>query len=237
MDNRSDRSDRSDISEELDGRKNKRLERNRESARRSRKKKNMYMQYLEEKVTKLQEEARSLRTSPSGAAAPAIDTNTAKMYQKLRCQLNEPETEIQSSLNALDKRFGTKGQERHQAIDYFFSQVVSLLLPTYAKSMLWSSYHGEGIPIDNVTAEQQAALMELRPALASEYLKFSECVQELESVRDELKSLSKDLDSTVQELRKILTPHQVARFLLWLEDNKHGPSARELCKEEPYSSV
>mmetsp|Transcript_451 Transcript_451/g.549 ORF Transcript_451/g.549 Transcript_451/m.549 type:complete len:233 (+) Transcript_451:30-728(+) len=228
--------DRSDNSEDLDDRKAKRLERNRESARRSRKKKNMYMQYLEEKVSKLQDEAKNLRSSLSETAAPSIYTNTVKMFQQLRCQLHGPESDVQASLNALDKRFGTTGQERLDAIDYFFSQVVSLLLPTYAKSMLWSSYHNQDISIENLTAEQEAALMELRPALASEYLKFSECVQELESVRDELKCLSKDLDSTLQELRKVLTPHQVARFLLWLEDNKHSPSARELCKEEPYSS-
>lgn len=223
--------DFSDNSEELSDRKAKRLERNRDSARRSRKKKNMYMQYLEEKVSKLQDEAKRLRSS-SQCSTPALYTNTANKFQQLRCQLEEPEAEVQASLNALDKRFGTTGQDRFGAIDYFFSQVVSLLLPTYAKSILWASFHSQEVSIENMTAEQQAALIELRPALASEYLKFSECVQELEIVRDELKGLSKDLDSTMQELRRILTPHQVARFLLWLEDNKHSPSTQDLCKEE-----
>jgi hypothetical protein len=229
--------DRSESSEDQDDRKAKRLERNRESARRSRKKKNMYMQYLEEKVAKLQDESRSLRASLAEDAVPTIYTTTASMFQHLRAQLKGPQDEVQASLNALDRRFGTTGQERLDAIDYFFSQVVSLLLPTFAKSMLWSCYHNQEFMFENLTAEQEEALLELRPALASEYLKFSECVQELDSVRDELKCLSKDLDSTVQELRKILTPHQVAKFLLWLHDNKHSPSSQDLVKEQPYSSV
>lgn len=52
------------------------------------------------------------------------------------------ETEINMLIDSLRLRLGATGKERINAINYFFKQVIDLLMPVHMKYLLWVATEG-----------------------------------------------------------------------------------------------
>jgi len=61
-----------------------------------------------------------------------------QLFDKLAAAMEKnDETEINYILDVLKLRFGIGGKERAKILEYFFSQVIELLLPMHMKYIFW----------------------------------------------------------------------------------------------------
>jgi len=138
---------------------NVKLARNRESARNSRKRKKIYIDLLERKVDQLTKELDTTKKQ--------LDLNTdnlnkicfksklmntlingrMQLFERLEKMLNGKvdETEINLLIDSLRLRLGANGKERVEAINYFFKQIIEILIPVHMKYLLWVASEGKDL--------------------------------------------------------------------------------------------
>jgi len=222
-------------------RQKKRLARKAELARESRRRKKFYIQDLENKVkqlTRKNEEYQRMYTNVT-----AIETSKEKereaAQQRIRQRLSElvqkpdMDEDIRAELSHLVKQFVVNSRERQSGVEYHMERVQnSLVLGPQLKFALWGlsqlddfyeqpeglwkSVMGKHV---GVSPSQLEALKSKRPVIRKERKKFSEMEGNLKRLRtqisEQLTSINKELD----EIQKILTPLQLAKFHMWVENN------------------
>jgi hypothetical protein len=70
-----------------------------------------------------------------------------QLFEKLEKMLNagNDEQEISLLIDSLRLRLGATGKERISAINFFFKQVVELLIPVHMKYLLWAASEGKDL--------------------------------------------------------------------------------------------
>jgi hypothetical protein len=133
-----------------------RLARNRESARQSRRRKKQYLELLQEKVSQLTVEIDGLRRAHFARAAQRFreqrrgflefleaeaaraDTTPTDQAPRTQDTVHDRTDALRGKLeDALTGRYGTWTSERRAVSDYYFKQLNALLLPPYARFLLW----------------------------------------------------------------------------------------------------
>ncbi|CAD8127379.1 unnamed protein product [Paramecium sonneborni] len=217
------------------------LIRNRECARNSRKRKKIYLELLENRVNTLREELEKCKKIIKGHSScmQQIGSNPQlqnffvgrqQLFDKLESavQNNYDNNEINLLLDSMRFRVGGGGKERVNASNYFLQQILEISFPIHVKYLLWSSASNLIEPNwfqdlsreINITDSQMKSLKKSYKRIQSDKEKLEDIIKQLQTVKENLYQRTNSLENFIDEMRSILTPIQVAKFLLGLEKNK-----------------
>jgi len=140
------------------------LARNRESARNSRKRKKMYLELLEKKVTQLSEFLQESKKICKNSQNLLQDLNNQIEYVRPDCfpltrqkkemisnkqtlfnnlatclDSNASESNIDTIISSLKKKFGAASQDRMLILDYCFKQISDQILPIHMQYLLYAA--------------------------------------------------------------------------------------------------
>eukprot|EP01016_Furgasonia_blochmanni_P046416 TRINITY_DN6683_c0_g1_i6.p1 TRINITY_DN6683_c0_g1~~TRINITY_DN6683_c0_g1_i6.p1 ORF type:complete len:427 (+),score=73.81 TRINITY_DN6683_c0_g1_i6:30-1310(+) len=235
------RQKKNDISNGSSYEQTMKIRRNRESAKNSRRRKKLYIELLEKKVTALSEEIEE-NTRLLEADHKYLDDlysnnrvmNSTVVYktglinrlQKIASSTAGDE-EISALVESLSQRLGTTGQERISAINYFFKQLIEVLLPVHLKHLLWASSKGkinENPTEDkalwsrvfhelNLTPEQAIEMIIYKERLQKEQTALQGCIQQILERKSDLEQHLCSLQKIFDEVKQYLSPRQNAILL------------------------
>ncbi|KAM3132403.1 hypothetical protein pb186bvf_015503 [Paramecium bursaria] len=222
--------------------KEDKLAKNRESARNSRRRKKIYLELLENKVTKLSEQlevfkkvyernqdlAQHLQNKISQKREQ--DNNKAILFQNLQnaVQGNTSENNIDSIIDSLNKKFGSGSIERHQLIEHYSRQIYENCLSPHINYILTQAKQKQDIysQMDDdthilkklkLTDKQKSVLLKKQNKLIKHYDDLTRTLQSVDSVKIDMQNELTSFDTTLETLRKELKASQVAKFLLAIE--------------------
>jgi hypothetical protein len=74
-------------------------------------------------------------------------TGKQQLFERLEKMLNSgaEEQEIGLLIDSLRLRLGATGKERVNAINFFFKQIIELLIPVHMKYLLWAACEGKDL--------------------------------------------------------------------------------------------
>ncbi|GBG32439.1 Hypothetical Protein FCC1311_086642 [Hondaea fermentalgiana] len=216
------------------------------NAAKQQKKKKEKVNDLEERVNKLESENLQLRLQLKvGKETVQRDAQEKlEITQRLEEMLSRgaSDTELQAVLETYVKKFSDYGEVRTDSIRRHMEQLERLLLPTQVTKMCMWSLHQDDDFYDSTSEQNLNASgagsiwsMIMREIGASEEQK-----EKIKGHRNDARQMAKDLRFTLREcddlkrrmerknqalgeemkeLQKILTPAQLARFILWVNNN------------------
>ncbi|CAD8128080.1 unnamed protein product [Paramecium sonneborni] len=216
------------------------LIRNRECAKNSRKRKKIYLELLENRVNTLKEELDKCKKIIKGhnSYMQQIESNTQlqnyflcrqQLFEKLEfaVQNNSDKNEVNMLLDQMRLRIGG-GNEKIKASNYFLQQIMEMSFPDHVTYLLWAS----GLNLNetnwfidlsreiNISDLQMKSLKKSYQNIEQDREQLKEIIKQLQNVKENLDQKTNSLENFIDDLRKILTPIQVAKFLLGLEKNK-----------------
>jgi len=74
----------------------------------------------------------------------SLITGRMQLFEKLEKMVNSgcDENEINLLIDSLRLRLGATGKERVNALNFFFKQIVDILIPVHMKYLLWVACEG-----------------------------------------------------------------------------------------------
>lgn len=232
------------LTAEEEEKRKKRLARNRESARECRRRKKAKQVSLKQQIAQVEAENLQLRLKlQMESESLNYDGECAEITNRLESMINESASEatIMKELAELQERYSDYGRDRRSAINFHMVHLKKCLRPTHVtQSLLWllsvaaKKPTGSGSKNSKCTDLYSGLLASLQ--LSSEQVRKvddlanSEILPELNSASErsdamlgrlsELVSEKNDsLDSEMNELGKILSARQIAKFILWIDQN------------------
>ncbi|CAD8114690.1 unnamed protein product [Paramecium primaurelia] len=229
------------VSTNTDDSNQAKLIRNRECARNSRKRKKIYLELLENRVNTLKEELEKCKRIIKGhsncmqqiGSNPQLQNffvGRQQLFDKLESavQNNSDNNDINLLLDSMRFRVGGGGKERVNASNYFLQQIMEISFPIHVKYLLWASGSNLTEPTwltnlsqeINITDQQMKSLKKSYKRIQSDKEKLEDIIKKFQTVKENLYQKTNSLENFIDEMRSILTPTQVAKFLLGLEKNK-----------------
>eukprot|EP00916_Digyalum_oweni_P025659 GHVL01042247.1.p1 GENE.GHVL01042247.1~~GHVL01042247.1.p1 ORF type:complete len:389 (-),score=51.61 GHVL01042247.1:2232-3398(-) len=154
----------------------RRLARNRESAKKSRKRKKLYAELMEQKIAKLMEEIKRLKSCAGPAhKLDGLDADSEENRAELMNFMKQgaSDKELQILLEKLLVRVGANGAERRKAVDFHLSQLQDLFIPPVNR-LLYSLAEAKAGPFrDNYRSNISASLKEQPTASTNTSLPLS----------------------------------------------------------------
>ncbi|CAD8184014.1 unnamed protein product [Paramecium pentaurelia] len=224
--------------------KEDKLAKNRESARNSRKRKKIYLELLENKVTKLSEQLDLFKDvndkTYSLAQNLQIKLTQKKEQDQTKCilfnnlqtslQNNASETNVDSIIDSLNKKFGSASQERQFLIDHYARQINENCLAPFCNYIIQIAKKQDDIFCQNeqnmnlnlltqlkLADKQKQILLKKQQKLAKHYQDISNSVNQIMDTKFLIQKELASFDSTLDQLRTELRPSQVAKLLLAIE--------------------
>lgn len=159
---------------------------------------------------------------------------------------NAPEVEVDNLIREYVDKFSDYGRDRAECYNRHMKQLESLLKPTQVSKMcMWSLHQDDDF---YKTEEQEKAMLEKKGINSNIWSIVCDVIgateeqkEKIKLHRDDAKKVAKDLRFTLREcedlkqrmerknaalleemkeLRKILTPIQLAKFIIWVNENK-----------------
>ncbi|CAD8154908.1 unnamed protein product [Paramecium octaurelia] len=225
------------------GDKEDKLAKNRESARNSRRRKKIYLELLENKVTKLSEQLDVFKNVNERTQQLAInlqnkitqkreqDSTKMILFSNLQNSINgnAGEMNIDAIIDSLNKKFGSGSQERHQLIDHYARQIYENCLAPYINYIIGVAKTDQDIfsnqdQTDNtilrnlkLTDKQKQILQKKQQKLVRHQNELANTLSSIQEVKNQIQAELSSFDQTLEQLRRELKPSQVARFLLSIE--------------------
>ncbi|CAD8062743.1 unnamed protein product [Paramecium sonneborni] len=225
------------------GDKEDKLAKNRESARNSRRRKKIYLELLENKVTKLSEQLDIFKNVNERTQQLAInlqnkitqkrdqDQTKIILFSNLQNSINGNvgEINIDPIIDSLNKKFGSGSQERHQLIDHYARQIYENCLAPYINYIIGvvkteqdifsNSEHTQNTILRNLklTDKQRQILQKKQQKLLRHQNELENTLSSIQEVKNQIQTELTSFDLTLEQLRRELKPSQVARFLLSIE--------------------
>ncbi|CAK75715.1 unnamed protein product (macronuclear) [Paramecium tetraurelia] len=225
------------------GDKEDKLAKNRESARNSRRRKKIYLELLENKVTKLSEQLDVFKNVNERTQQLAInlqnkitqkreqDSTKMILFSNLQNSINgnAGEMNIDAIIDSLNKKFGSGSQERHQLIDHYARQIYENCLAPYINYIIGVAKTDQDIfsnqeQTDNtilrnlkLTDKQKQILQKKQQKLIRHQNELANTLSSIQEVKNQIQAELSSFDQTLEQLRRELKPSQVARFLLSIE--------------------
>lgn len=222
-----------------------RLARKAELARASRRRKKLYVQDLEEKVKSMgkkieelqQKQARSKAQRGDGWSSDdrARRDNQKSIRNRLIELLQKPESDrtAEKELQVLVKRFVENSRERQAQVDFYLDRVADCISPGlqvkfalwgldqkdefYEQPGLWSTLLAKEV---GLTPEQMEKLKAQRLAVVSTRMQLMECENMVKQMRETVGSHLHRLNNQMDEVENIMTPRQLAKYCMWVEQNE-----------------
>ncbi|CAK93438.1 unnamed protein product (macronuclear) [Paramecium tetraurelia] len=231
--------------------KEDKLAKNRESARNSRKRKKIYLELLENKVTKLSEQLDLFKDvndkTYSLAQNLQIKLTQKKEQDQTKCilfnnlqtslQNNASEANVDSIIDSLNKKFGSASQERQFLIDHYARQINENCLAPFCNYIIQIAKKQDDIFAQNeqnmnlnlltqlkLADKQKQILLKKQQKLSKHYQDISNAVTQIMDTKSQIQKELASFDSTLDQLRNELRPSQVAKLLLAIEkkDMQHN---------------
>jgi hypothetical protein len=121
-----------------------RLERNRESARKSRRRKKERLSHLEEKVAHLYHQIETERGKQINSMDDALAQDLKENMEIFRNNIDDKnEHEMKERLSYFLHATGPNCEVRRAVIEFQYSALKQIILPSYQKFMLWLTLHSE----------------------------------------------------------------------------------------------
>lgn len=230
---------------EEDEKRKKRLARNRESARECRRRKKAKQISLKQQIAHLEADNLQLRLKlQMESEAVKYEDECSQITSRLKNMINEgaSDASIQKELSELQERYSDYGRDRRSAIDFHIAQLRRCLQPTQTtQTIMWlmsNTAHLQESKGNGSSAEKADLWRDLvdtlkpTPDQLGQFISITnaEVVPELKSAVDtadkmlsrlvELVSNKNDsLDQEMAEIQRILSARQIAKFILWIDQN------------------
>jgi len=210
----------------------------------SRKKRKEKVNQLEERVNALENENLQLRlqlkVGKETVQRDALEKQEITKELDTLVKKNCTDEEVQSVLETYVKKFSDYGDVRTQSIERHMEQLQRLLLPTQVTKMCMWSLHQEDAFYESTNENSMAGNGSIWSLIMQEIGATEEQKQKIQEHRDDARQMAKDLRFTLREcedlqrkmerknqalgeemkeLQKILTPSQLAKFILWVHNN------------------
>jgi Mg2+ and Co2+ transporter CorA len=228
-------------------RQRRRLARKAELARESRRRKKMYVQDLENKVRKLGAKIEELQRQAARAKASRRVRNIVTEEKELRdaqiairermaaiTRSGAQDEAAREQLSALIRSFTANSRARQARVDHHLDQVEDCLTPGLqvrfvlwaldqsdefysAPNNLWSRVMVQEV---GVTPEQVRLILSRRRIIHEERQRLLACERALKDLRERIAEHLKSLNQNMDALQAMLTPHQQAKFFVWVEQNE-----------------
>ncbi|CAD8198269.1 unnamed protein product [Paramecium octaurelia] len=167
-----------------------------------------------------------------------------QLYEKLEksIQNKADDNELNLLLDSMRFRVGGGGKERVSASNYFFNQILEICFPVHVRYMLWAASESKDLFADQQDQQQQQEgqpqwLLDLtrdlqineiqkkqmkksQRRIISDKNKLLEILTQFQEIKEQLYNKTSQVENFIDELRNILTPTQVGKFLIGLEKNK-----------------
>ncbi|CAD8175565.1 unnamed protein product [Paramecium pentaurelia] len=166
-----------------------------------------------------------------------------QLYEKLEksIQNKADDNELNLLLDSMRFRVGGGGKERVSASNYFFNQILEICFPVHVRYMLWAASESKDLFADQLDQQQQDGqpqwLLDLtndlqiteaqkkqmkksQRRIISDKNKLLEILSQFQEIKEQLYNKTSQVENFVDELRNILNPTQVGKFLIGLEKNK-----------------
>jgi len=225
-----------------------RLARKAEAARASRKRKKAYVHSLEERVTCLSTRLTELQAATNLSThklnqqdlkdqAMNLLRNEIQMQNQVPLSPLVSSDSSQEQLANLMKQFVSNSRQRQAAADIHLAQLEDCFAPSAAlKFMLWGIKQCNG-NVDGAVNNSSTALWSscvnevgLTPSQLDQLMQAEGLVREVMLRREQSTAFSKiirehlrlhfnSLHANMDEIMRCLTPKQIARFCLWVDEN------------------
>ncbi|CAD8103769.1 unnamed protein product [Paramecium primaurelia] len=223
------------------------LIRNRECAKNSRQRKKIYLELLENRVNILKEELenckRFIKSHNNCISQIGSNSQLQKYYVGKQQLFDKLESAVQNNYdnNEINLLLDSVGKEKMDASKYFLQQIMEISCPIYVKYILWASGSNLTEPTwftdinreANISDNQMKSLKILYKNIQSDKEKLQDIIIQLQNVTENLQQQTNSIGNFIDEMRNILTPTQVAKFLLGIEKNKFQKEFRlsNFCKQ------
>ncbi len=214
-----------------------------EKARENRKKHKEYVAHLEARIQELAVQIREIQSRDvrernmlrmeekrSRHGTGQRDNQHKQILDRLREQSSSPDQH--GNLRETIEQLRANWKQRQHQLGTHFEQISSSLIPQLHDTFiiwllsresefysnptgLWSALVTEVC----LSPEQCTELVSLSGKLSAEHVRMQELQASVQSVRSVLESNQIGLSLTVDDLADILTPLQLCRFVLWVNDN------------------
>jgi len=137
-----------------------------------------------------------------------------------------------SELHALVTQFVHNSRERQRSVDYYFDRVSQCLSPGlqvkfamwgldqnddfYSQPGLWTSLMSSEIGLNS---QQMTWILNKRTAIHQERKNLATCESMLRETRGAINMHLHSLHGHMDDLLSVMTPLQLAKFYLWVENN------------------
>ncbi|CAD8188736.1 unnamed protein product [Paramecium octaurelia] len=166
-----------------------------------------------------------------------------QLYEKLEksIQNKADDNELNLLLDSMRFRVGGGGKERVSASNYFFNQILEICFPVHVRYMLWAASESKDLFADQqdqqqqegqpqwlldltndlqITDAQKKQMKKSQRRIISDKNKLLEILSQFQEIKEQLYNKTSQVENFVDELRNILNPTQVGKFLIGLEKNK-----------------
>lgn len=205
--------------------------------------KRLKLTLLEDKLKKLEEENAQLKSQLRVGKEPVEIDEQARMQQtealeRLVNDANSTDSEIKSALKQYVIKFSDYGPVRSQIVEKHMEQLDRLLAPTQlSKLVMWSMQRDDEQDVAvkhdlwealceeiSATEEQKVQFQRYRENMVQFTKELRTTNQECQELRTRLQQKNRAFGTEMAELTTILTPRQLAVFILFVSKN-HANSA------------
>jgi len=157
-------------------------------------------------------------------------------------------------IDSLRFRLGATSKERNQSITNSYKQIQDTLYPVHMKYLLNCAEEGKDLfePVGgenenkgadskqaaeeshselnsslNLTQKQREMLGKYANKLRQQKEKFEKAAEDLQNSKKSILKLSNAFQTTVDDLRNILTPTQIGKFLILIDKEREKPELNE----------
>mmetsp|Transcript_59356 Transcript_59356/g.67544 ORF Transcript_59356/g.67544 Transcript_59356/m.67544 type:complete len:424 (+) Transcript_59356:852-2123(+) len=182
----------------------------------------------------------------------SFDEEREELIARLKeaIEQNYDELSLRTILDSLQLRMGVAGTQRKRAIHNLFTKIVELSLPSFVHFLFSQTQEDGGLFAEaknptsdlaavcvkekglqellkdiSVTDEQLQVVREYRERLIQENLKFAQMVKDIKEIEQRLMAHASSIQDTVDLLRDKMTSRQIAKWLLWMENEPYGNSS------------
>eukprot|EP01029_Cantina_marsupialis_P014559 TRINITY_DN31_c0_g2_i3.p1 TRINITY_DN31_c0_g2~~TRINITY_DN31_c0_g2_i3.p1 ORF type:complete len:625 (+),score=223.06 TRINITY_DN31_c0_g2_i3:586-2460(+) len=194
---------------------------------------------MEEKVNNLEAENRKLRRLVETCAAAVEREKQEKetMRKKLMNYIENSvgDRVILGTIKEYQDRYSDYGEIRKQSLRYHLDQLERLIQPTQTTKMgLLSLFQEDSFydPEDtttlwgmlckelDITEAQHKKMIGQRPCIADLTSDMEAIIRDMKQIRSKIYTHHSNMYNEFDKLRSLLTPKQVAKFILWVDHNR-----------------
>lgn len=217
----------------FEGRMNEKLVRKAELARESRKKKKLLLQEMKEhaemltlRISELESKLRN-----DGKQKPEKETHSCQQNVSVKSLKDIDQMEERQIVSIIQSFIGSNLQKKHE-IEFLLTKGLQYLEPSsQEKFIMWALDQKESFYIGNglwnsllvnelgMSAKEINAIRSQQEALQKDKRDYKNLQDWVSRIKEEVENYYLKLNTIIDKMGKILTPRQLAKFIIWVESS------------------